>query len=347
MTPNNLDAVRLAAAFMVLYSHSFVFLGLPVPVFLSWTSLGTLGVFIFFTISGYLIAASWQRDGDVFRFLSKRALRIFPGLAVCVLLTAFVLGPMVSTLPPHDYFHNHVTWDYLRNIGLYIVYSLPGVFAGNHYPNAVNGSIWSLPVEFLMYLVVAFAGLLGGNRRVYAALALLSALLTVFWAESTTKMLVIYGFDLRQAFICGTYFWAGAVFQAFGLKRFFTLSAAVMGCIALISLEPWPQLLQIASWVLLPLVVLSFGFSHSPLLSRLTQHGDFSYGIYIYAFPVQQTVALLKPHASIGFYLASCTILTLLCGILSWHFVEIHALKLKPRSHARPAVVTDRTQENA
>ena len=89
-----------------------------------------------------------------------------------------------------------------------------------------------------MYLVVALAGFLDGNRRVYAALTLLSALLTVFWAESTTKVLVIYGFDLRQAFICGTYFWAGAAFHAFGFRRFFTLPAAVMGSIALVSWHP-------------------------------------------------------------------------------------------------------------
>ena len=80
--------------------------------------------------------------------------------------------------------------------------------------------------------------------------------------------------------------------------------------------------------------MLSFGLSHSNLLSRLTQHGDFSYGIYIYAFPVQQTVSMLRPHAGMGFFLASCTTLTLLCGILSWHFVERHALRLKPGSLA-------------
>lgn len=104
MTRNNLDAVRLLTPFLVLYSHSFVFLGLPVPLFLSWTTPSPLGIFIFFTISVYLIAASWQRDGDVFRFLSKRSLRIFPGLAVCILLTAFVLGPMVSIAPAQGIF---------------------------------------------------------------------------------------------------------------------------------------------------------------------------------------------------------------------------------------------------
>jgi peptidoglycan/LPS O-acetylase OafA/YrhL len=332
MNPNNLNVLRLIGASLVLYGHSFVFLGLREPLFLSWSPLGPLGVYIFFTISGYLITQSSERAPHLLRFFARRALRIFPGLIVCSLLSVLILGPALTTLPLQDYFENQYTWQYLRNIGLYIGYYLPGVFESNRVPNAVNGSLWSLPVEFLMYIVVATSCLLRGNRWVFAALAVISAVITLFWAQSTTEMVVVYAFDLRQAFICGTYFWVGAVFYKFDLKRFFSLSAAVIACVVILCLEPWAEVLRVVAWVLLPTIVLAFGLSYSPMLNKLTCSGDYSYGIYIYAFPIQQTVVYLYPQMPLSSYLPLCFTLALLCAILSWHLVEQPSLALRPRN---------------
>jgi len=105
-TLNNLTALRWLAASLVLYGHSFVFLGLPEPLFLQWVPLGPLGVYIFFAISGYLVSQSWDRDPHLFRFLQRRALRIFPGLAVCTILCVMVLGPLLTTLDLKTYFSN-------------------------------------------------------------------------------------------------------------------------------------------------------------------------------------------------------------------------------------------------
>jgi len=332
MNPNNFNVLRLIGASLVLYGHSFTFLGLPAPLFLSWLPLGELGVYIFFIISGYLITESFERDSQLLRFFARRALRIFPGLIVCILLSVLILGPVLTTLPLQDYFENQYTWKYLHNIALYIGYYLPGVFESNRVPNAVNGSLWSLPVEFLMYIVVATSGFLGGNRWVFAALALISVMITLFWALRTTEMLVVYASDLRQAFICGTYFWAGAVFYKFDLKRFFSLSAVVIACVIILSLESWVEVLSVMAWVLLPTIVLAFGLSYSPMLNRLTRSGDYSYGIYIYAFPIQQTMVYLYPHMSLSSYLPLCFVLCGLCAILSWHLVEKPSLALKPRN---------------
>lgn len=331
MTPNNLNAIRLAAAWMVLYGHSFVFLGLREPLFMTWLPLGPLGVFIFFAISGYLVSESWDRDPHLLRFFRRRLLRILPGLVVCVLLTVGVLGPLLTTLPLADYFSNPHTRGYLRTIGLYITYYLPGVFDGNRYPNAVNGSLWTLPVEFLMYIVVALVGVLHGNRWVMAALAVASALTCLLWAQVSQSAVVIYGFDLRQAFICGIYFWVGATIQKFGLVRHLSLTGGILALIAMLCLEPWTRQLAWASWVLLPVAVLSFGFAHSRVLSRLLRSGDYSYGVYIYAFPIQQTIARFWPDIAIGPYLAASTVGTLVCAVLSWHLVERRALSFKPR----------------
>lgn len=253
----------------MLYGHSFVFLGLPEPRFLNWLPLGPLGVFIFFAISGFLVSESWDRDPHLLRFFQRRLLRILPGLTVCVLLTVGVLGPLLTTLPLSDYFANQHTLGYMRTIGLYVTYYLPGVFDSNRYPNAVNGSLWSLPVEFLMYVIVALIGVLHGNRWTIAALAIGSALTCLLWAQVSQDALVVYGFDLRQAFICGTYFWVGATIQKFRLERNLSLSAGMLALVLMMSLEAWTSQLAWSSWVLLPVAVLSFGFAHSPALSRL------------------------------------------------------------------------------
>jgi len=337
MSPNNLDAVRFIAASLVLYGHSFVFLGLPEPLFLSWLPLGPLGVFVFFAISGYLVSESWERDPSVARFFARRALRIFPALIVCTVLSILVLGPLVTTLPLADYFANPHTRGYLQNIWLHIVYYLPGVFETNRVANAVNGSLWSLPVEFAMYIVVVVLGVLQANRWVVLAVAVAWALASAMWALRTQQMLVVYNFDARQVFICGTYFLAGAVFYRFGLRRWFTLGNTMVAALAMLCLERWVPLLQYASWVLLPFVVLSFGLSHTPLLDRLTRRGDYSYGIYIYAFPIQQSVAYLWPGVGIVSYLLVCFAATLALAALSWHLVEHRALALKPRRPAAPA----------
>lgn len=328
---NNLNAVRLAAAVLVLYGHAHVFLGLPDPLFLSLISLGTLGVFIFFTISGYLIVESWYRDPNIVRYFTRRLLRIFPALAVCTILTVFVLGPMVTTKPIKEYFESPFLRIYLRNIVLYINYYLPGVFEKNPYPNAVNGSLWTLPVEFSMYILVSFVGLLRGNRWVWLVLALTSILITIFWAHQANEMLVVYATDLRQIFICGSYFWVGAVFYAFDVKRFFSITSVVVVLLIMLCMEANTSELRIALMVLLPFVVLGFGLSYSNCLNRVTRFGDYSYGIYIYAFPVQQTLVMLYPNIGIQAYICVSFLLTLLLAIPSWHLIEKRALALKPR----------------
>lgn len=337
MNPNNLNVIRLIAAFLVLFGHSFVFLGLPEPLFLSWDHLGPLAVYIFFTISGYLITESWDRDPHLGRFFARRALRIFPGLAICIVLSAFILGPMLTTLSLNEYFKSTITWNYLYNIALYMTYSLPGVFETNRVPNAVNGSLWSLSVEFLMYIVVVVIGFMRGNRWIYLGLALGSAVMTFFWALRVQQIPVAYGIDLRYLFICGTYFWVGAVFYKFDIKQYLSLSVTALAVIALLCLEAWTPVLAVAAWILLPVVTLAFGFAYSPLLNRLIRTGDYSYGIYIYAFPIQQTIVYLYPDISLRLYVSVCSVLTLICAALSWHLIEHRALSLKPR---RAVVIT-------
>ncbi|MCH8622381.1 acyltransferase [Undibacterium sp. TS12] len=335
-TLNNLNTLRLAAAGLVLYGHSFVFLGLPEPVFLSWLPLGTLGVYIFFAISGYLVTQSWQQDPHLLRFFQRRALRIFPALIVCTLLSMLLLGPLLSTLPLDQYFSHAATWHYLKNIALYITYYLPGVFEHLRVPNAVNGSLWSLPVEFFMYIMVALLGMLSGRLWLSVLIFAASAAASFFWAQATTQMLVVYATDLRQVFICGTYFWAGALFYQLDIKRYFSLTTFAVAAVAMLCLETFPTSMHLASWVLLPFVVLAFGLSDNSWVGKLTASGDYSYGFYIYAFPVQQAIVFLYPGMALPSYLLLSTALTFTLAMLSWHGIEQPMLRLKPFNPRNP-----------
>jgi peptidoglycan/LPS O-acetylase OafA/YrhL len=159
---------------------------------------------------------------------------------------------------------------------------------------------------------------------------MVSAMVALFWAHNSQEMLVIYGTDLRQIFICGTYFWAGATLYKFKLDRYFTLQTVFASCVVMLCLEPYPALLQVAAWGALPFVVLAFGLSEASLLARLIGNRDYSYGVYIYAFPVQQSVVFLYPELQLPLYVGVCCTVTLLMAALSWHFVEEKALRFKP-----------------
>jgi peptidoglycan/LPS O-acetylase OafA/YrhL len=168
------DLVRLFGAILVIFGHSYPLTGVAGPG-LAANGVATIGVKIFFVVSGYLIAQSWLRDPNLPRFLIRRCLRIFPALIVLIFVTTFIVGPLLSRLPASEYFTHPETYNYLQNILLYINYFLPGVFEKNIYPNAVNGSLWSLPAEFSMYILTPF--LIAGAtvrwaRAVFAAVAL-------------------------------------------------------------------------------------------------------------------------------------------------------------------------------
>ena len=344
---NNLTALRWFAACLVLYGHAFVFLGLPEPLFLQWVPMGPLGVYIFFAISGYLVAQSWQRDPSVPRFLAKRALRIFPGLLVCTLLSVLVLGPWLTTLDMATYWRNEHTLGYFTNLALYMTYHLPGVFAQNKLPHAVNGSLWSLPVEFFMYLLLAILGLCSAwysktnsashsiqepskfSQWLSVVVAVCLMGLTALWAWPSTDAWVVYRTDLRQIPLCGVYFMVGASLFQFKLNKYFSLSNVVLAVVLWLCLSREPQVFAMASWVVVPFVVLAFGLDRHTWLSRWHSR-DYSYGIYIYAFPVQQTWVSFWPQMPLWAFLLCTFVTTVALAALSWHFVERPSLKFKP-----------------
>src|SRR5437762_1937042 len=165
---NNFTLLRLVAALAVVYGHSFE-IARPAPgqadliaLTLRETWAGEMGVWIFFVISGFLVTKSWTERPDVVAFAKARALRLFPALIVMLCLVAFVLGSALTLLPWATYFRSPGTYGFLIWNGSLAktAYFLPGLFESNPYPAIVNKSLWTLPLEVRLYILLAAAGLI-------------------------------------------------------------------------------------------------------------------------------------------------------------------------------------------
>jgi peptidoglycan/LPS O-acetylase OafA/YrhL len=348
---NSFDFVRFSAALLVLYSHAFAIGGAPEPVIAGFCSLGSLGLLIFFSISGYLVSMSWLSDGSVVRFATRRSLRIFPALTAVILLSTFVLGPIVTTMPMQAYFHHRATYQYLANIGLYVSYYLPGCFEHAPIPNAVNGSLWSLPVEVLMYIILGglgWASLL--KRRVFMAVFcggvgcaalyfLRSTPLTLPFLDLIISPhpdpILFLGMELHQVMLVAPYFWAGCLIYLYRDLVKLTMSATIIVFMIMLLLPPG-DLRTVCSWFAIPYITLAFCTQNDRLFRIPTSVGDLSYGIYIYAFPIQQTIYFYwHTKYSILQMTAITAGLVLICAFISWHLIENPSLRLKPSRRGR------------
>jgi peptidoglycan/LPS O-acetylase OafA/YrhL len=337
---NVFDVLRLLAALAVLVSHSWALTGRAEPLGIATgETLGSLGVIVFFGISGFLVARSWAAQPQVGAFAAKRVLRLIPALVVAVFLTALVLGPVVTTLPLGDYLTSAQTWVYPVRCSLLVPFNgrLPGVFTADPVSGAVNGSLWTLPIEAFAYVTVVAFGLLTLARRRVALLVALGLALVA----------------LSPPVDLGSHLPAAAQGTAVGLDGGIVihLLAAFLAGSALfafrdrVRLSWWPILALAALWavgrsagwapvvvsLLIPYAVLVVAYRAPLRLNALVRPGDVSYGVYIYAFPVQQTVLLVGHSLSPVALAALAAPATYAVALASWRLVEAPALALKRR----------------
>jgi peptidoglycan/LPS O-acetylase OafA/YrhL len=333
-TPNNFDFLRLVGAILVIYGHSHPLTGRVGPGFAA-NPIGTIGVKIFFVISGYLIARSWQRDTNLVRYLLRRSLRILPALVTIVLFSIIIIGPLMTTLPLKAYFLHPQTLFYLRNIALYINYGLPGVFENNVYPVAVNGSLWSLPAEFSMYLLtpLLLSRPLNLGKYNFAIIAIATAVCAVVFirAYPRTSQFVIYGTSLWSWLEVAPYFLIGAVFAVYQLEYTINIYVAFIGLLALGVFETGPIIKEALLLIILPYAALSFGLGYCAAFAKLTRGNDLSYGIFLLGFPIQQTItALIGPQIGPWSNFSIAMIICAPLAYLSWNFIERPVLSWKP-----------------
>ena len=330
MNKNSLDLLRLLAATMVLFSHQYALLGLTEPSFMGWNTFGGVGVTVFFFLSGFLVWNSWKRDPDVRRFFLRRSLRIFPALWVVCLLSVFLLGPMSTGLSLGDYFASTSTWRYLRTALLVSPNTLPEVFPGNPMPLLVNGSLWTLPVEYLCYVTVAVVGVgMLLVRRQYGLL-LATSLLVVVLAATYGTLLVGDRFTPHLEMVA--MFWWG-VYYGNALEDRPAGPGLIVAVLALLIFASLGSRSAERTAMLGLSVVLVHCFRLVSAGAWLTDKiGELSYGVYIFTFPVQQLVISWGRGYQWEFdtYLTTSLLVTLCLAYLSGHVIEKRALFYKP-----------------
>lgn len=347
---NSLDFIRFAAAVAVIFYHAYPYaLGYqPIDLVGQLTNnqltLGSLAVTIFFIISGFLVAASMDRSQNAIAYVKARLLRIYPGLIVLVLVTIFVVGPLFTSMSLGDYFRDRYTFGYLKVLLLYnpVQYRLNDVFLHNAYSLMLNGSLWTLFWEMLCYgLVLALWLARGLNKR--GVLLVLIALVFIYWYDlsinpyigANDTLLQFIGKLLPtdvQVFVLMAVPFAGGMFFYFYRDQIVMRRRCVLLGIAcavpFIVLGKWLNVFWTPTF---GVYILFYGASspRSPF-QRFARYGDFSYGMYIYAPLVHQSITYLfggTMDPMLNFVLTAT--LTLIPAVLSWHLVEKPALRLK------------------
>lgn len=324
---NNFHALRLLAALLVIYGHAYAIGSYAgADIYLTYVGnkfIGGVSVDVFFVVSGFLVAGSFERS-SLRSFIAARFLRIYPALVVCMLVTVLILGPLETSCAAAGYWSSD-TWRYFwRNATLAgTEYFLPGVFEAAR-DKAVNGSLWSLPLEVRLYVAVFLLGISGLLvRRVYAVLAV-STLTVLYFAAPSLAVYAQYGnwFHSSGFFAAGTFCW---LFRH--EIRLNAIGVLVM-VIFLGALHGTPKF-YIAYYC--GLVYLVFYVALALPAPQLIRQIDLSYGVYLYGWPVQQLLVRHWPEAGVRSHVLIAMGGALGLAFLSWTFVEKPALNLKKR----------------
>jgi peptidoglycan/LPS O-acetylase OafA/YrhL len=324
------DYMRVGLAALIVCLHSVTTsYGMPAQDAL-WGSIPgrplTLLVPMFFALSGFLVAGSWERCRTMMSFLGLRVLRIFPALSAQVVLSALIIGPLVTILPLQAYVHDPLFARFFWNAVGHPQYFLPGVFTHNPVPY-VNGQLWTVPYELDCYLILTALALIGVvKRRWILLLALAAVQLFLAFHAFFRPHGVSVGMSGELIGLC--FMWGLAFYRfrdriPFG--GWFGLAAIALSAVLMILpngkyLAPLPVAYGTVCLGLL-----------NPPRDRLVLSGDYSYGLYVFGYPIQQLVATQVALRDWRLNLLIALPAAFAVAALSWHLVEKRALGLRGR----------------
>nr|WP_308649021.1 acyltransferase [uncultured Agathobacter sp.] len=289
---NNIAIVRFIAAIMVLYAHSYpISTGkngdLIFRISKGGCGAGAIAVITLFFLSGFLNAKSIENNNcNMKKFLNSRILRILPELLFVCIISTLVIGPLVTIIPLKFYYENINVYLYPINSVLFGKHGLPGVFNNNVYANVVNGSLWTIKFEILCYFaVLVLYKLVKYNKKfkifLYLSIMLSYGICCYFSIDEITNIIVpVLGFEFGIL----AYWWRKYIV----LNKWIALSFVVLFMCSCYFCWEWIY----AFWTLLyPIIYISFSVNKP--IYRLFDKYEISYGIYLWAFPVQQIICMI------------------------------------------------------
>ena len=330
-TQNRFTLIRLGLAGAVLLEHAVIVTqgpGQPPPLALHGWSLSYAAVNGFFIVSGFLIAASLERRKNAISFAVARALRIMPALVVLSLLAVFLVGPLITTVTAGEYWSSAATWRFpLQVLGFLDTSQGPaGVFSGNPWSGEFSAPLWTLRYEVLAYI--------GAGVLVLSPLP---------WTRRTALILYL-ATTLGHALLSGAgQDLSGLLTASARLSAPFALGMLIHALRHSWPVSPWPAAAAVGVWWLagasplaepflnLALAAGLFWIAFAPLGGLPTWHRmpDWSYGVYIWHYPVMQAVLVAKPGAGPVETGLAALVVTMPVAAASWHFVERPSLSLK------------------
>lgn len=318
---NNLNLVKFIAALFVIISHAYPLCkGAEYNDILSDLSrnsiaFGSLAVAIFFMSSGFFVTKSLLKSKDSKKYLHNRFIRIFPPLWFTLLVCILVCGLFFSTYNLGKYFLSIDFLKYCLNFILIPIHNLPGVFMNNIYPGVINGPLWTLPIEFVCYLVLLLAYKLNlVNKKSYKYVALL---VIVAFVGINLIPLSIKGY-IQPCFL---FFW-GSFYWIYRDK------ITMKNTYFLISLVAFVLLIvlgygQVASFLFVPYLTLYIAFCLPQCNNRLASLGNLSYDIYLCGWPIQQMIiSLFGGSMLVGMNILISIPLSILVGYITYSLVE-------------------------
>lgn len=331
------DQVRAVLALSIFLWHSVgmaygpdFMRALPIVPF---RSLAATMLPMFFALSGFLVTASAIRTNSLSVFLTSRGLRILPALCVEILLSALILGPLLTTVPIATYFSSPEFLEYFGSVIGRVRAILPGLFLTNYIPRVVNGALWTLGAEALCYVAIALLMLLLILQKrglvLKVAFAYLALCVTVDIVHSSPIIIVLPTKSLIFSFIVGSLIYLYRDRVAYHPLIVFVVFVASTALAAFSQFDSQLRAAVYPAVIGLTYVVVALGLTTLPKLPVLSR-GDYSYGIYLYHWPILQSVASFFPGQKVWWLIFLFSFpTTLLFAAASWHLIEKPALALR------------------
>lgn len=349
---NNFNLLRFCFAVLVIFSHVIELKdgnrNREILTALFHTiSFGELAVAGFFLLSGYLIVKSWSHEPSFWQYIRKRVLRIYPAFIAASLICGLAIGPLAGD---PSYLANFSITGFVSYMLALTMPNIPPVFNGSHYA-LVNAAMWTIRFEFVCYLAVPAAALLGLFRHRSRWLAATVAILALNIATNVFGLhwhphgaYDVFSNPLVRLLML--FFVGGSFYLYRDVIRFRRVPALVAGVVLVGALFS-SALAEIGAATAGAYLVFYFAVTPMPAFAWFNRLPDVSYGTYLYGWPAIKVLYWIFPAISVGIALPVTIVVSIACGVISWYLVEKPFLKLKPVNRGARAPLVSNASDMA